>query len=91
MELWRGVGSTAPGSSAKSRDIKETGYQFEAREFLRKKLIGKQVHVVIDYHKPAQDGFEAKDCATVTVGNAYVLSIMTIYTEGKNSIVHLME
>ncbi|ORY95214.1 hypothetical protein BCR43DRAFT_458884 [Syncephalastrum racemosum] len=68
----RGVGSTAPGSSAKSRDIKEVGYQFEAREFLRKKLVGKQVHVVIDYHKPAQDGFEAKDCATITVGNSNI-------------------
>ncbi|KAI8093293.1 uncharacterized protein BX664DRAFT_329393 [Halteromyces radiatus] len=65
----RGTGSTAPGGSAKSRDVKEVGYQFEAREFLRKKLIGKQVHVVIDYKKPAQDGFEAKDCATVTLGN----------------------
>ncbi|KAI8338443.1 hypothetical protein BC941DRAFT_394949 [Chlamydoabsidia padenii] len=65
----RGVGSTAPGGSAKSRDVKEVGYQFEAREFLRKKLIGKQVHVVLDYTKPAQDGFEAKDCATITVGN----------------------
>ncbi|KAG0177109.1 hypothetical protein DFQ28_006390 [Apophysomyces sp. BC1034] len=66
----RGAGSTMPGG--KSRDIKEVGYQFEAREFLRKKLIGKQVHVVIDYHKPAQDGFEAKDCATVTLGNANI-------------------
>ncbi|KAI9300621.1 hypothetical protein BJ944DRAFT_21573 [Cunninghamella echinulata] len=65
----RGVGSTTPGGSSKSRDVKEVGYQFEAREFLRKKLIGKQVHVVIDYKKPAQDGFEAKDCATITIGN----------------------
>ncbi|CAO3596818.1 unnamed protein product [Absidia cylindrospora] len=65
----RGVGSTAPGGSAKSRDVKEVGYQFEAREFLRKKLVGKQVHVVVDYKKPAQDGFEAKDCATIMVGN----------------------
>ncbi|KAG2208754.1 hypothetical protein INT47_007853 [Mucor saturninus] len=63
----RGTGSTAPNS--KSRDIKEVGYQFEAREFLRKKLIGKPVHVTIDYHKPAQDGFEAKDCATVIASN----------------------
>ncbi|KAI7860214.1 hypothetical protein BDC45DRAFT_600942 [Circinella umbellata] len=65
----RGVGSTAPGGSNKSRDIKEVGYQFEAREFLRKKLIGKTAHINIDYHKPAQDGFEAKDCATVKIGH----------------------
>ncbi|KAI8382321.1 hypothetical protein BD560DRAFT_346615 [Blakeslea trispora] len=63
----RGAGSSAP--NAKSRDVKEVGYQFEAREFLRKKLIGKQVHVTMDYHKPAQDGFEAKDCATITLGS----------------------
>lgn len=63
----RGAGTTAP--SSKSRDVKEVGYQFEAREFLRKKLIGKQVHVTIDYHKPAQDGFEARDCATVIASN----------------------
>ncbi|KAG1640187.1 hypothetical protein G6F44_007079 [Rhizopus delemar] len=66
----RGAGSSAP--TAKSKDLKEIGYQFEAREFLRKKLIGKQVHVVIDYHKPAQDGFEAKDCATITQGSQNV-------------------
>ncbi|KAF7729367.1 hypothetical protein EC973_004624 [Apophysomyces ossiformis] len=66
----KGAGSTVPGG--KSRDIKEVGYQFEAREFLRKKLIGKQVHVVVDYHKPAQDGFEAKDCATVKLGNVNI-------------------
>ncbi|KAI7901007.1 uncharacterized protein BX663DRAFT_515989 [Cokeromyces recurvatus] len=63
----RGVGTTAPTS--KSRDMKEVGYQFEAREFLRKKLIGKNVHVTIDYHKPAQEGYEARDCATVMVGH----------------------
>ncbi|KAI8878493.1 hypothetical protein K501DRAFT_228277 [Backusella circina FSU 941] len=63
----RGAGSSAP--TAKSRDMKEVGYQFDAREFLRKKLIGKQVHVVIDYHKPAENGFEAKDCATIIASN----------------------
>ncbi|KAG1459114.1 hypothetical protein G6F56_006235 [Rhizopus delemar] len=66
----RGAGSTA--ATGKSKDVKEVGYQFEAREFLRKKLIGKQVHAVIDYHKPAQDGFEAKDCATITQGSQNV-------------------
>ncbi|CAO3674812.1 unnamed protein product [Rhizopus microsporus] len=66
----RGAGSTAPTS--KSKDVKEVGYQFEAREYLRKKLIGKQVHVAIDYHKPAQEGFEAKDCATVIQGSQNV-------------------
>ena len=47
----RGVGSTAPGGSNKSRDIKEVGYQFEAREFLRKKLIGKTVSLGYMYKR----------------------------------------
>ncbi|ORX49885.1 hypothetical protein DM01DRAFT_1308746 [Hesseltinella vesiculosa] len=64
------AGSVNP--NGKSRDMKEVGYQFEAREFLRKKLIGKQVHVVMDYKKPAQDGFEAKDCATIKLGNVNI-------------------
>lgn len=32
---------------------------------LRKKLIGKPVIVTIDYIKPAEDGFEAREMATV--------------------------
>lgn len=72
----RGAGSSAPNS--KSKDIKEVGYQFEAREFLRKKLIGKQARVTIDYHKPAQDGFEARDCATVIVSNHNVAEQLVV-------------
>ena len=42
---------------------------FEAREFLRKKLIGKKVHILIDYIKSASDGYPERQCATVTVGD----------------------
>jgi staphylococcal nuclease domain-containing protein 1 len=47
-------------------------YLFEAREFLRKKIIGKKVHVKIDYMRQAteataeQKGFPERACATVT-------------------------
>ncbi|GAB5593132.1 hypothetical protein Unana1_08032 [Umbelopsis nana] len=68
----RGAGSTVPSAGSKSKDIKEVGYQFEAREYLRKRLIGKQVHVTIDYIKPAQDGFEEKECATVKIGDSNI-------------------
>ncbi|KAL1918675.1 uncharacterized protein VTP21DRAFT_2697 [Calcarisporiella thermophila] len=47
---------------------KEYGRDFEAKEFLRKKLIGKNVHVTIDYVKPPSDGFEERECATIKVG-----------------------
>ncbi|KAL2757726.1 hypothetical protein ACRALDRAFT_1061045 [Sodiomyces alcalophilus JCM 7366] len=44
----------------------EAPYREEAKEFLRKKTIAKQVKVSVDGHKPAADGFEARDVATVT-------------------------
>lgn len=47
----------------------EAPFRDEAKEFLRKKLIGKHVRVTIDGSKPASDGFEARDVATVTHGD----------------------
>lgn len=45
-------------------------YLFEAREFLRKKVIGKKVHVKVDYMRAAEsrDGkdYPERACATVT-------------------------
>lgn len=40
-------------------------YAFEAREFLRKKLIGQKVNVSVDYIKPANEGYPEKICATI--------------------------
>ncbi|CAH1187308.1 unnamed protein product [Phyllotreta striolata] len=54
------------------RPLYDIPYMFEAREYLRKKLIGKKVHVVIDYIQDARDGFSEKICATVTVGGKNV-------------------
>lgn len=48
-------------------------FMFEAREFLRKKLIGQQVHVTVDYIQqaqeplPGQPGYPEKTCCTVQV------------------------
>ncbi|CAG8525062.1 10315_t:CDS:10 [Gigaspora margarita] len=53
----------------KPKDPKVPEYNFEAKEFLRKKLIGKTVRVIIDYQKPASDGYEAKECATIKIGD----------------------
>ncbi|KAF4124522.1 hypothetical protein GMORB2_5188 [Geosmithia morbida] len=44
----------------------EAPFRDEAKEFVRQKLIGKQVKVAIDGSKPASDGFEPKEVATVT-------------------------
>lgn len=50
------------------RPLYEIPCMFEAREFLRKKLIGKKVQCNLDYISPARDNFPEKCCYTVTVG-----------------------
>ncbi|PVZ96848.1 hypothetical protein BB558_004166 [Smittium angustum] len=62
----------------KISDPQTAGYAEQAKEYLRKRLIGQKVSVKIDYHKPAQDNFRARDCATVLF-------------ENKNIAVHLLE
>ncbi|KAI9342546.1 hypothetical protein BDR26DRAFT_859151 [Obelidium mucronatum] len=57
----------APPKSKEGETV-ESGYNHEAKEFLRQKLIGKTVHVVIDFVKPKENGFDERDCATVTLG-----------------------
>ncbi|CAH1997114.1 unnamed protein product [Acanthoscelides obtectus] len=54
------------------RPLYDIPYMFEAREYLRKKLIGKKVHVVVDYIQAARDGYPEKTCATVTVNSKNV-------------------
>lgn len=49
------------------RPLYDIPYMFEAREYLRKKLIGKKVHVVIDYIQEARDSYPEKVCATVSI------------------------
>jgi len=46
-------------------DPKQTYYANEAREFLRKKLIGKNVKVTIDFIRPKEGEFDERECATV--------------------------
>lgn len=50
------------------RPLYEIPYMFEAREFLRKKLISKKVNVVVDYKQPANNNFPEKICCTVSIG-----------------------
>ncbi|KAI0162014.1 tudor domain-containing protein [Xylariaceae sp. FL1272] len=44
----------------------EAPFRDEAKEYLRKKLIGKHIKVSIDGSKPASEEFDARDVATVT-------------------------
>ncbi|XP_055929068.1 staphylococcal nuclease domain-containing protein 1-like [Argiope bruennichi] len=63
----------APDSGKpRTRVLYEIPYMFEAREFLRKKLIGKKVNVTVDYKQPANLTFPEKICCTVTIGGINV-------------------
>ncbi|KAK0535582.1 hypothetical protein OC835_002326 [Tilletia horrida] len=50
------------------KDPKQAGYANEARDFLRKRLIGKTVTVQIDYIKPKDGDFDERHYATVRSG-----------------------
>ena len=50
----------------RTAEASEGPFRDEAKEFLRQKLIGKHVKVSVDGNKPASEGFDAKDVATVT-------------------------
>ncbi|KAF9237524.1 hypothetical protein BU15DRAFT_88689 [Melanogaster broomeanus] len=52
----------------KLSDPKQAFYAQEAREFLRKRLIGKNVRVTVDFIRPREGEFEERECATVRYG-----------------------
>ena len=62
----------------KPTDPKQSPFQAEAKEFLRKRLIGKHVKVSIDGKKAASEGYEEREVATVIQG-------------GKNIALQLLE
>ena len=53
----------------KPTDPKQAPFQAEAKEFLRKKLIGKHVRVKVDGKKAASEGFEEREVVTLTLNN----------------------
>jgi staphylococcal nuclease domain-containing protein 1 len=53
----------------KPSDPNQAPFAAEAKEYLRKKVIGKHVKVTIDGKKPATEGYEERDVATVVQGN----------------------
>ncbi|KAJ9587387.1 hypothetical protein L9F63_019088 [Diploptera punctata] len=58
------------------RPLYDIPWMFEAREFLRKKLIGKRVNVIVDYIQAAKDNFPEKVCCTVSIGGVNVAEAM---------------
>ncbi|XP_054160483.1 staphylococcal nuclease domain-containing protein 1-like [Oppia nitens] len=51
------------------RPLYDIPHMFDAREFLRKRLIGKKISVKVDYIQPKTDNFQEKICCTVVVDN----------------------
>eukprot|EP00161_Ancyromonas_sigmoides_P023755 TRINITY_DN7505_c0_g1_i1.p2 TRINITY_DN7505_c0_g1~~TRINITY_DN7505_c0_g1_i1.p2 ORF type:complete len:961 (+),score=592.59 TRINITY_DN7505_c0_g1_i1:68-2884(+) len=48
------------------RDERPAPLAREAREFVRKRLVGRKVKVFVDYVKPGDEGYPARTCAVVT-------------------------
>ncbi|NXP98282.1 SND1 protein, partial [Vidua macroura] len=67
-------GDSAQDKNRKLRPLYDIPYMFEAREFLRKKLIGKKVNVSVDYIRPASSAtdtvpaFSERTCGHVSIG-----------------------
>ncbi|KAK0250750.1 hypothetical protein LTR91_014438 [Friedmanniomyces endolithicus] len=74
----------------KPSDPKQSPFGAEAREFLRKRLIGKHVKVRIDGTRPATEGYEAREMATVTSNNSNLA--LTLVENGYASVIrHRMD
>ncbi|KAI9018274.1 hypothetical protein DFJ74DRAFT_621755 [Hyaloraphidium curvatum] len=73
VRIPRPEGAPPPGPEARGRE--PTGWAAEAKEYLRTRLIGKNVHVKLDYTKQPQEGAgpaEEREAATVTAGSTNV-------------------
>ncbi|WBW75477.1 Tudor domain and nuclease, Snd1 [Schizosaccharomyces osmophilus] len=57
---------------------KEAPYQFDAREFFRKKTVGKRVNVSLDFVRPAQNGLPEINACTVTLSDGTNLAMLAV-------------
>ena len=74
----------------KPSDPKQAPFGAEAKEFMRKRLIGKHVRVAIDGKRPASEGYDEREMATVLQGNVNVA--LTLVEAGYASVLrHKMD
>ncbi|KAJ3724605.1 hypothetical protein C8R42DRAFT_695244 [Lentinula raphanica] len=71
----------------KLSDPKQAFYAQEAREFLRKKLIGKTVKCNIDFVRPKEGEYDERECATIRYGNQNVNVAVQLVEKGLASVV----
>jgi staphylococcal nuclease domain-containing protein 1 len=57
-------------------DPAQAPFGAEAKEFLRKKLIGKRVRVTVDGRRPPQDGFDEREMATIVQNDKNIALLM---------------
>ena len=69
----------------KPKDTNQGPFEPEAREFLRKKLIGKHVRVTLDGIKPPSEGFEEREVATIIANGKNVA--LTLIEAGYASVI----
>jgi len=74
----------------KPTDPKQSPFSAEAKEFLRKRLIGKHVKVTIDGKRPATEGYDERTMATISANNKNVA--LTLVESGYASVIrHRMD
>jgi staphylococcal nuclease domain-containing protein 1 len=61
----------------KPSDPKQGPFQADAKEFLRKKLIGKHVRITVDGKKAASDGYEEREVVTINL-NKQNIALMLV-------------
>lgn len=69
----------------KPSDAKQSPFGADAKEFLRKRLIGKHVKVTIDGKKPPSEGFDEREVATITINNKNIA--LTLVEAGYASVI----
>ncbi|KAK4544693.1 hypothetical protein LTR36_003942 [Oleoguttula mirabilis] len=74
----------------KPTDPKQSPFGTEAKEFLRKRLIGKHVKVAIDGKRPATEGYDEREMATVSSNNKNV-ALMLVESGYASVIRHRMD
>ncbi|KAI9729864.1 MAG: hypothetical protein M1834_006613 [Cirrosporium novae-zelandiae] len=60
----------------KPSDPKQAPFSDEAKEYLRKRLIGKHVRISIDGKKPASEGYDEREVATVILNNKNIALLL---------------
>jgi len=74
----------------KLSDPKQSPFGAEAKEFMRRRLIGKHVKVSVDGKRPATEGFEEREMATIVQNNKNVA--LALVEEGFASVLrHRMD